>query len=59
LSRENILAQAASVKDLHLPLMLPGQSLNTSPTNYSPIQQMQLANFNGKSWELFGELITG
>ena len=58
LSRENILAQAANVKDLHLPLMLPGQSLNTSPTNYSPIRQMQLANFDGKSWELFGSLIT-
>jgi branched-chain amino acid transport system substrate-binding protein len=58
LSRENILAQAANVKDLHLPLMLPGQALNTSPTNYSPIRQMQLANFDGKSWELFGELIT-
>ena len=59
LSRENILTQAANVKDLRLPLMLPGQALNTSPTNYSPIRQMQLANFNGKSWELFGDLITG
>jgi branched-chain amino acid transport system substrate-binding protein len=59
LSRENILAQAANVKDLHLPLMLPGQALNTSPTNYSPIRQMQLANFDGKSWALFGELIQG
>ncbi len=59
LSRENILAQAANVKDLRLPLMLPGQALNTSPTNYSPIRQMQLANFDGKSWQLFGELIEG
>ncbi len=59
LSRENILAQAANVKDLRLPLMLPGQSLNTSPTNYSPIRQMQLANFDGKSWQLFGDLIQG
>jgi branched-chain amino acid transport system substrate-binding protein len=58
LSRDNILAQAANVKDLHLPLMLPGQALNTSPTNYSPIRQMQLATFDGKSWELFGDLIT-
>jgi branched-chain amino acid transport system substrate-binding protein len=59
LSRDNILQQAASVKALHLPLMLPGQELNTSPTNYSPIRQMQLATFNGTSWELFGELIQG
>ena len=59
LSRENILAQAASVKALHLPLMLPGQELNTSPEDYSPIRQMQLASFNGASWELFGDLITG
>ncbi len=47
LSRDNILAQAASIKALHLPLMLPGQELNTSPTDYSPIRQMQLATFNG------------
>ena len=59
LSRENILAQAANLKDLHLPLMLPGQTINTSPTNYSPIRQMQLATFNGTSWELFGELHQG
>jgi ABC-type branched-subunit amino acid transport system substrate-binding protein len=59
LSRDNILTQATSVKDLHLPLMLPGQALNTSPTNYSPIRQMQLATFSGTSWELFGELLQG
>jgi branched-chain amino acid transport system substrate-binding protein len=59
LSRDNILAQSANVKDLHLGMMLPGQALNTSPTNYSPIRQMQLANFNGQSWDLFGELIQG
>ena len=59
LSRDNILAKAASVKDLHMPLMLPGQSFNTSATNYSPIRQMQLANFNGTSWDLFGELLQG
>jgi branched-chain amino acid transport system substrate-binding protein len=59
LSRDNILAKAASIKGLHLPLMLPGQELNTSPEDYSPIRQMQLASFNGTSWELFGELIKG
>ena len=57
LSRENIMKQAANIKDLQLPMLLPGIKINTSPTNYSPIRQMQLATFNGESWELFGELI--
>ena len=59
LSRDNILAQATNVRNLHVGMMLPGQSLNTSATNYSPIRQMQLATFSGQSWELFGELIQG
>ena len=58
LSRDNILAQAASIKDLQLPLLLTGLKINTSPENYSPIRQMQLANFDGDSWQLFGDLIT-
>jgi branched-chain amino acid transport system substrate-binding protein len=57
LSRENILKQAADIKDLQLPMLLPGMKINTSPTNYSPIRQMQLANFDGESWQLFGDLI--
>ena len=59
LSRDNILAQATNVKDLHPGMLLPGQTLNTSPSNYSPIRQMQLASFNGQSWELFGDLLQG
>jgi branched-chain amino acid transport system substrate-binding protein len=59
LSRENIMKQAANLKDLELPMLLPGMKINTSPTNYSPIRQMQLATFNGENWELFGELLTG
>jgi branched-chain amino acid transport system substrate-binding protein len=57
LSRENVLAQAASLKGLRVPLMLPGQTLNTSPTNYSPFTEMQIEIFSGQSWELQGELI--
>jgi len=57
LSRENILKQAANIKDLQLPMLLPGMKINTSPTNYSPIRQMQLATFDGESWQLFGDLI--
>jgi branched-chain amino acid transport system substrate-binding protein len=56
LSRANVMKQAASLKDLQLPLMLPGIKLNTSPTDYFPIEQMQLAKFDGERWALFGEI---
>jgi branched-chain amino acid transport system substrate-binding protein len=59
LSRERIMKEAANLKDFQLPTLLPGMTINTSPTNYNPIRQMQLARFTGQSWELFGELITG
>jgi branched-chain amino acid transport system substrate-binding protein len=59
LSRENVMRQAANIKDLVLPMGLPGGAINTSPDNYSPIRQMQLSMFNGESWELFGGLLTG
>jgi branched-chain amino acid transport system substrate-binding protein len=59
LSRENILKQATSIENLDLPMLLPGVKINTSPTNYSPIRQMQLQTFNGTSWELFGEILQG
>ena len=58
LSRDNIMRQAANLKDLELPLLLPGITINTSPTNYSPIRQLQLATFSGESWELFGEVLS-
>jgi branched-chain amino acid transport system substrate-binding protein len=56
LSRENIMRQAASVKNLELPLLLPGIKVNTSATDFAPIEQEQLAKFNGEKWDLFGEL---
>jgi branched-chain amino acid transport system substrate-binding protein len=59
LSRENIMRQAANLKDLELPMLLPGIKINTSPDNFYPLRQMQLATFNGGSWELFGDLISG
>jgi branched-chain amino acid transport system substrate-binding protein len=59
LSRENIMKQAANIKDLELPVLLPGIKINTSLDNFRPIRQMQLAVFNGESWELFGEVISG
>jgi len=56
LSRENIMRQAASIKDLALPLLLPGIKVNTSPTDFYPIEQEQLAKFDGERWVLFGEV---
>jgi branched-chain amino acid transport system substrate-binding protein len=56
LSRASVMKQAASLKDVELPMLLPGIKLNTSPDNFSPIRQEALASFNGESWEQFGEL---
>jgi branched-chain amino acid transport system substrate-binding protein len=58
-SRESIMRQATSLKDLENPTLLPGIKINTSPTNYHPIRQMQLSRWTGKNWETFGELIEG
>jgi ABC-type branched-subunit amino acid transport system substrate-binding protein len=59
LSTENILKQAYSIRDLQLPMLLPGIKINTSPTDHVPVDQMQFMRFNGKNWERFGELQTG
>jgi branched-chain amino acid transport system substrate-binding protein len=59
LSTENILKQAYAIKDLELPMLLPGIKVNTSPTDHVPVEQMQFMRFNGKTWERFGELQTG
>ncbi len=50
LTRENVMRQAANLKDVGLPMMLPGIKLNTSPTDYTPIKQMNLRRFDGKTW---------
>jgi branched-chain amino acid transport system substrate-binding protein len=50
--------QAGNIKDLELPMLLPGVKINTSPDNFYPIRQMQLASFDGASWKLFGDLIS-
>ncbi len=56
LSRENIMKQAADLKNFDLPLLLPGMKINTSPTDHAPIEQEQLAKFDGERWVLFGEI---
>ena len=57
--RDDVMRHATDLQDRELPRILPGMRLSTSPTNYHPIRQMQLARWNGKTWERFGELIEG
>jgi branched-chain amino acid transport system substrate-binding protein len=59
LSTDNILKHAYAIKDLELPMLLPGIKVNTSPTDHVPVDQMQFMRFNGQSWERFGALQTG
>ncbi|MET4389131.1 branched-chain amino acid transport system substrate-binding protein [Bradyrhizobium sp. F1.4.3] len=57
LTRANLMKQAQSFKDVELPMLLPGIKLNTSAEQVTPIRQLQMARFNGKSWELFGDVL--
>ena len=59
LTRENVMRQAANLKDLNLDMLLPGVSINTSPTDFYPIKQMQMMKFDGTHWERFGPVISG
>jgi branched-chain amino acid transport system substrate-binding protein len=59
LSRENVMKQAANLHDLELPAFLPGIKANTSATDYYPVKQMKLQRWDGKSWDLFGDVISG
>jgi branched-chain amino acid transport system substrate-binding protein len=59
LSRENVMKQAASLRDLTVPTTLPGIKISTGATDYYPIKQMQLQTWDGKSWKLFGDLLSG
>ena len=57
LTRENVMQQAANLKDLALPMLLPGIKINTSAADFYPVDQIQLARFDGKRWVLFGEVL--
>jgi len=57
LTRANVMKVASNLKDLHVPLLLPGITVNTSPTDFYPIQCEQLAKFDGQKWALFGDVI--
>jgi ABC-type branched-subunit amino acid transport system substrate-binding protein len=58
LTRENIMKQAANLKDFRTAVMLPGIMINTSATDFAPISQLQLMRFQGQRWELFGDVIS-
>jgi len=58
-SRANIMKQAADLHDVEVPVLLPGIKVNTSPTNFHPIRQMKLQKWNGKTFELFGDVLEG
>ena len=57
LTRENIMRQAASLKNFETDTALPGIRINTSPADFAPIKQVQLSRFDGKTWVLFGEVM--
>jgi branched-chain amino acid transport system substrate-binding protein len=59
LTRENVMKQAANLHDFTVPLLLPGIKINTSPTDFAPVKQVQMGRFDGERWRLFGPLLTG
>ena len=57
LTRANLMKQAASFQKFRVPLLLPGITVSTSPTDFYPIQAVQLQRFKGETWELFGDVM--
>ena len=57
LTRENVMKQAANLKDVVLDLGLPGMKINTGPNDYRVNKQLQMMRFNGERWELFGPIM--
>ena len=57
LTRENVMQQAANLKNVELAMLLPGIRMNTSPDDFAPIKQWQLMRFEGTTWHLFGDVI--
>jgi branched-chain amino acid transport system substrate-binding protein len=59
LTRENVMRQAANLHDFTVAMLLPGIKINTSPSDFAPVKQIQMARFDGERWRLFGPLISG
>jgi branched-chain amino acid transport system substrate-binding protein len=58
LTRANVMKQTASLKDFTPDTLLPGITINTSPTDFAPISQLQMQRFKGDKWERFGEIFS-
>ena len=58
LTRANVMKQAASLKNFSPDTLLPGITINTSPTDFAPLKQLQMMRFRGEKWELFGDIIS-
>ena len=58
LTRANVMRQAANLKDFKTTNLLPGITINTSPNDFAPIEQMQLKRFKGERWEMFGPILS-
>ena len=58
LTRDNVMKQAANLKDFRVEVLLPGIKINTSPTDFAPISSLQLMKFKGERWNLFGDVIS-
>ena len=58
LTRENVMKQAASLKDFAADTMIPGIKANTSATDFAPIEQLKMMQFKGGKWEMFGDIIS-
>jgi branched-chain amino acid transport system substrate-binding protein len=59
LTRENVMKEAANLHNFAVPMLLPGITISTSPTDFAPVKQMQLEKFDGSTWKLFGNVISG
>jgi branched-chain amino acid transport system substrate-binding protein len=59
LTHANVMKQAASLKALELGMLLPGIKINTSETDFYPIEQLQMQRFNGERWQSIGPVVSG
>jgi branched-chain amino acid transport system substrate-binding protein len=58
LTRENVMRQAANLHDLELPMLQPGITINTGPTDFAAIKQVRMERFDGQRFQTFGEVLT-
>jgi ABC-type branched-subunit amino acid transport system substrate-binding protein len=59
LTRENVMKQAANLKGFEIEMLMPGIKVNTSPTDYFPLEELQMRRFSGERWEPFGPVLSG